>query len=190
MAKRRPPNWNLQQRSMSSPTSRSSENPPNASKSSRRTARFAPGPAGRNPICSEAADRTVRGVRPLRSPMSKTPATTSALAKPVTQALNHPGCTSSSASQKASRSPAACAAPMLRAAAGPRRADASTSRILASRAVQRSTSWRVPSVDPLSATTTSQGSSHCCLERAASWDSSQGHPLSTGMTTLITSEES
>ena len=75
---------------------------------------------------------------------------------------------------------------MFRAAAAPRRAEASTRWKRGSRsgpALPRKT--RVPSSDPLSATRTSHSTGTSWVDRARSWCSIHGMPLRTGTTTLI-----
>ena len=131
------------------------------------TPRLAARPAGRWPSCRVPAGLGIPGPAPFSEPISNAPATTSAPSdeldrKDLDRAWIHPGCTTSSASQNAIRSPRAICTPMLRAAAGPRRAEASTRRIALQRSAQERTVAALASVEPLSATTTSQSDEHSC----------------------------
>ena len=127
-ANRYPASCIRQEKSTSSPAERVSLKPADASKASLRTARFPPRAYGRNPICVVATGTGFEWARPCRDPKSKTPATRSAPSRVATIPASQPGRTTSSASQKTRIRPPAVPTPMLRAAPGPGRAEASTSR--------------------------------------------------------------
>ena len=172
---------------MSSPCNRSSSKPPTASNGRRRTARLADSPAGRNPIWRKAAGWAGDAGKPFNDQKSNTPAITSAFSRPARQLANQPAPTRSSASQKATRSPCAARTPALRAAGAPGRPEASMTRNRSCAAAHARANSSLPSVDPLSTTTTSQGSGHSWAASACSCSSSHGRPSRTGTTTLIKS---
>src|ERR1700694_124361 len=106
--------------------------------------------------------------RPLSDQKSNTPPTASESARALAQLSIQPGPTTSSASQKANKSPLAARTPALRAAAGPRTAEASIHRMARQRPDHSSTTAQLAAVEPLSATTTSHGAANCWLAKAPS----------------------
>jgi hypothetical protein len=68
---------------------------------------------------------------------------------------------------------------------GPRRAEASRTRMRSSRSAHACAVITLPSLEPLSATTISHGASTRWATSASSCSSSHGNPSRTGRTTLI-----
>ncbi len=147
--------------SMSSATSNSSSNPPRCSNTSAHTPQLPELANGRKPW---AVRRRVRVGAfchlflsgSFRRSTARRPPTTSPRRAARASSLSQPGSTTSSASQKAKKSPRPASAPRLRACAAPLRPDASTTRQLGRVADHRSPISTVPSREPLSAITTSQ----------------------------------
>ncbi len=107
----------------------------------------------------------------------------SAVDRTAAIAVTQPGVTSSSASAKRIRSARAWPTAVLRAKFTPIWADESTMVSAGSRSRHASTTARVPSVDPLSLTTSSHGPAKSWRARAASWPAMTASPLRTGITT-------
>lgn len=135
-ASRCPLSCNRQHRSMSSPARKDSSKPPTERKSLRRTAMFPDPPAGRagkTPLYIGPSIWSRHGGVARKcgrfAGSRKPPTTIDATSSPRVIAVIHPGITRSSASQKSTLSVVAAAAPTFRAAEGPRRREASISRI-------------------------------------------------------------
>src|SRR5690606_31906864 len=176
-------------RSTSSPVVSDSSKPPASSK----TARWmpivpapVPGSQGKNgfvTIGSVVQETDARLPALSRSP-SQLPVTNSSRLRAACIPASQPSPTTSSASQNARNRPRACPAPMLRAADGPRRAEASTSRSHGSRSWRRRTRSGVPSREPLSHTRTSTAKSTSCAASASSCSPSVARASNAAITTL------